>query len=90
MIVGICHSIESLRAVGVHDECSVVDGVDGAVGAAAAHRGDVGRNGAAAAHRDVTDFVGGLCLGRRKNISCLSRAIYCFTRSNCSRFFSAP
>lgn len=82
MISGVFHSIESLWVVGVHDEVSMVDGDDGGVGAAVAHRDDGGGDGAAAAHSDVVGFVNGLSFGR-KNISCLSLRIYRFTRSSC-------
>ena len=69
---GVFHSIESSGVyVGVQDDRSMADGVDGGEGAAAAHKEE--GDGAAAAHRDAVGFVGGLCFGL-KNISCLSRA----------------
>ena len=63
MMSGVFHSIESSGFVGVHVDLSVVDGVDGGEGAAAAHREGAGGDGAAAAHRDVVGFIGGLCFG---------------------------
>ena len=73
MMVGVCHSIVSGGVGGV---------IVGGDGAAAAHR-DVGADAAAAAaaHREV-DFFVRFCFGR-KNISCLSRAMYCFILASC-------
>ena len=81
MMSGVFHSIESSRVVGVHDVRSVDVGVGGGVGAAAAHRDD-GGDGAAAAQRDVCLFT--RCCFGRKNISCLSRVMYRFTRFSCN------